>query len=181
MTSNKNSITTVQCGGISCKSDICLYDDRPYSNYVYLLSLYGAPQSTKGIFSLLAAGQALEAEDVFLERPPEPIRMRGTKISYAKYHALVWSDKIGKDIIVWTSEKERLDQLHGSLSQRRVPLNRTKLPEIENLLVQNKYLLPLAGWGGIGGYITNFNDDDICDLILSSIYKDRQVSTGNAA
>jgi len=163
----------VECGGVNCKTDMCLYDDKLYC--IYLLSMYGAPQSTKGLFSLLAAGQTLNAGSVFLERPREAIRMRGMKLAYAKHHALVWSEKVGKEIVVWTSDKERLTRLHGTLSQRRIPIDPAKLPQIEQLLIRNEYLFPLSGWGGIGGYITKFDDDDICDLILSTIYNHEQV------
>lgn len=182
MTSNdRNTLPiAIECEGVGCKSDLCLYDDRTYTTQVHLLSIYGAPQQTKALFSLLASSKTLCTDEIYLERAPEPIRFKGTKIGYAKHHGLIWSEKVGNEIIVWTSEGQRLNQLRLALSKRRIPLEPEKLPQIERVLLDNKYLSRLSGWGNIGGYITSFDDDTICDLILSQVYGSLSVSK-NAA
>lgn len=178
MTSNdRNTLPiAIECEGVGCKSDLCLYDNRTYTTQVHLLSIYGAPQQTKALFSLLASSRTLCADETFLERAPEPIRFKGTKIGFAKHHGFIWSEKVGNEIIVWTSEGQRLNQLRLAISKRRIPLEPEKLPQIERVLLDNNYLSRLSGWGNIGGYITSFNDDEICNLILTEIYSSHAVS-----
>ena len=168
MTSNE--IMVVESLGVTCKSDYGLYIDNNYENTIYVLSIYGAPQQTKALFSTIASGRTVNVGETFLERPREAIRFKGTKIGYAKHHGLITSERVGKDIIVWTTEEDRLRQLNMALSVRRIPFEVETLPEIEKLLVSNNYITPLSGWGTIGGYIAAFNDDEICDLILSEVY-----------
>ena len=168
MTSNE--IITVESLGVTCKSDYGLYIDKNYEYTICVLSIYGAPQQTKALFSVIASGKTVFAGDIPLERPREAIRFKGSKIGYAKHHGIITSEQVGKEIIVWITEEDRLKQLSRALSSRRIPFEIERLPEIERILVEHGYLSSLSGWGGIGGYFTQFNDDEICDLILSEVY-----------
>lgn len=176
--SNKAKILAVESLGISCKSDLCLYDPSDYT--ICVLSIYGAPQQTKGFFSALATGKPLCAGDIIVERAQSAIRFKGTKIGYAKHHGLITTEEVGSTIIIWTDDNDRLNQVHRALSRRRIPFDPSRLPEIEGLLLSCKYLTPLTGWGAIGGYRTEFNDNEICDLILTEIYH-KQLASRHAA
>ena len=178
MTSNE--IVTVECQGISCKSDFGLYKADRYQNTISVLSIYGAPQQTKALFSAVASSRTVYSGETLLERPREAIRFKGTKIGYAKHHGIITSEQVGKEIILWTTAGERLNQLRLALSGRRVPFEPERLPQIEKVLLNNGYLVRLAGWGTIGGYFAQFNDDEICNLLLTDVYRTR-AATQNAA
>ena len=115
MTSRENPIVTVEHSGIVCKSDFCLYDEKSGTNNIQLLSIYGAMQQVKGLFACLAAGKALLVGEIMLNRSERAICFKGTKIGYAKYHGLVWTEDVGKNMVIWTSEDQRIVRLRQSL------------------------------------------------------------------
>jgi len=178
MTSSE--IVTVESQGVSCRSDFGLYRADGYENTISVLSIYGASQQTRALFSAVATNRTVYVGGTPLERPREAIRFKGTKIGYAKHHGIITSEQVGKEIIVWTTEGERLNQLHLALSGRRVPFEPERLPQIEKVLLNSGYLVRLSGWGTIGGYFAQFNDDEICNLILTDVYRTR-AGTRNAA
>ena len=68
MTSSDPVILTVEYEGVACKSDAGVYGDG-YENELHFLSIYGAPQQTKAVFSALAASKELHIGDDEFRRP----------------------------------------------------------------------------------------------------------------
>ncbi len=169
MTSSDHVILTVAHEGVVCKSDAGVYS-AGYDNELHFLSIYGAPQQTKGIFSALAAGKELIVGDDEFQRPRDALRFRGFSLGYGKHHGIIWTDKLDVSLIIWTSEEEKRARLRNILAQHRVPYDPDDFERIEKLLVEHGYLIPLESWGRIDGYACDFNDDAICDLILAEIY-----------
>jgi hypothetical protein len=169
MTSN-SSIYEVSFKGVVCKSDCGLFERQNGHNSLTFLSIYGAPQQTRAIFSALASNNAVEVngEELYRDRPA--LRYRSTSIGYAKQHALIWTEEMGQSVVVYTSEEERLNRLRYALSKRRIPYDPARVLELEQLLLGNGYLEQLEGWGPVSGYRCVFDDDTICALILSRMY-----------
>jgi hypothetical protein len=171
MTSN-DSLLTVEYEGVVCKSDAGLYRQR-YDNELHFLSVYGAPQQTKAIFSALAASKELRIADDDFRRPRDALRFRGYSLGYGKHHGIIWTDQLDTSLIVWTSDEEKQSRLRNILSRRRIPYDPHYFSRLEKLLVKHNYLRVLEGWGSIGGYACDFDDDAICDLILAEIYRSK--------
>ena len=169
MTSNDPVILTVEYEGVVCKSDAGVYGDG-YENELHFMSIYGAPQQTKAIFSALAAWKELQIGDDEFRRPPDSLRFRGYSLGYSKHQGIIWTDKLDTSLIIWTSEKEKKSRLRNILSRQRIPYDPHDFARIENLLIERGYLIPLQSWGRIDGYGCDFNDDAICDLIVAEIY-----------
>ena len=177
MTSNDSSLVTVEHEGVVCKSDAGLYRER-YGKELDFLSIYGAPQQTKAIFSALAASKELLIGEDEFQRPRHALRFRGFSLGYGKHHAIIWTDQLDVSLIVWTSDEEKNSRLRNILSRRRIPYDPQYFSRLEKLLVDHGYLTALDGWGRIGGYACDFDDDAICDLIIAEIYhaKKRKVA-----
>jgi hypothetical protein len=170
MTSSDHVILTVEHEGVVCKSDAGVYS-AGHQNEIHFLSIYGAPQQTKGIFSALAAGKELAIGDQGFQRPRDALRFRGYSLGYGKHHGIIWTDKLDVSLIIWTSEEEKHARLRTILARRRVPYDPDDFERIEQLLLEHGYLVLLESWGRIDGYKCDFNDDAICDLILAEIYR----------
>ncbi len=169
MTSSDHVIVTVEHEGVVCKSDAGVYS-AGYDNELHFLSIYGAPQQTKGIFSALAASKELQIGDDEFRRPRDSLRFRGFSLGYGKHHGVIWTDNLDISLIIWTSEEEKYARLRNILSQHRIPYDPHDFERIEQLLVEHGHLIPLESWGSIDGYKCDFQDDAICDLILAEIY-----------
>jgi len=174
-------IATIRSGGISCKSDMGLYDNISDYAHLYFLSIYGSPQQVKAIFSMLASGRKIELiieeKEIDLERRwGYSLRFKGINLGYGKRHGLIWTENIGRDIIIWTSPEEKIKVFHSAISKRRIPLEKAWLPEIEKLLLKEEYIKELKGWGGVYGYECRWEDDAICDLIAEEILKKERES-----
>ena len=172
MTSNDPVILTVEYEGVLCKSDAGVYG-QGYDNELHFLSIYGAPQQTKAIFSALAASKELQIGDDEFRRPRDALRFRGYSLGYGKHHGIIWTDRLDTSLIIWTSEEEKRSRLRNILSRRRIPYDPHDLGRIEKLLVEHGYLMALESWGSIAGYACDFNDDAICDLIIAEIYRSK--------
>ena len=169
MTSSDPVILAVEYEGVLCKSNAGVYG-QGYDNELHFLSVYGAPQQTKAIFSALAASKELYIGDDEFRRPRDALRFRGYSLGYGKHHGIIWTDRLDTSLIIWTSEEEKQSRLRNVLSRQRIPYDPHDLGRIEKLLVEHGYLTALASWGSIAGYACNFNDDAICDLIIAEIY-----------
>jgi hypothetical protein len=169
MTSNDHVVITVEHDGVVCKSDSGIYR-AGYENELHFLSIYGATQQTKAIFSALAAFKELDVEGDEFRRPHDSLRFRGYSLGYGKHHGIIWTDKLDVSLIIWTSEEEKQARLRNILSRQRIPYDPGDFSRIEKLLVEHGFLISLTTWGRIDGYACDFNDDDICDLILAEIY-----------
>jgi hypothetical protein len=169
MTSNDSVILNVEHEGVLCKSDAGVYREG-YENELHFLSVYGAPQQTKAIFSALAAFKELQIGDGAFRRPRDSLRFRGYSLGYGKHHGIIWTDRLDVSLIIWTSQEEKFIRLRIILSRQRIPYDPHDLARIEKLLVEHGYLIPLESWGSIDGYACDFNDDAICDLLLVKIY-----------
>ena len=170
MTSNDPVILAVEYEGVLCKSDAGVYG-QGYDNELHFLSIYGAPQQTKAIFSALAASKELQIGDDEFQRPRDALRFRGYSLGYGKHHGIIWTDRLDTSLIIWTSEEEKRSRLRNILSRQRIPYDPHDLGRIEKLLVEHGYLTALESWGSIAGYACDFNDDAICDLIIAEIYR----------
>ena len=170
MTSNDPVILTVEYEGVVCKSDAGVYG-QGYENELHFLSIYGAPQQTKAVFSALAASKELQIGNDEFRRPRDALRFRGYSLGYGKHHGIIWTDRLDTSLIIWTSEEEKRSRLRNILSRQRIPYDPHDLGRIEKLLVEHGYLTALASWGSIAGYACDFNDDAICDLIIAEIYR----------
>src|SRR5271157_2871915 len=144
MTSN-DSLLTVEYEGVVCKSDAGLYRQR-YDNELHFLSVYGAPQQTKAIFSALAASKELLIGDDEFQRPRDALRFRGFSLGYGKHHGIIWTDQLDVSLIVWTSDEEKRSRLRNILSRRRIPYDPQHFSRLEKLLIDHGYLLALDGW-----------------------------------
>jgi hypothetical protein len=172
-----SKIREIKSGGVSCKSDAGLYEGGDSSSaYVKFLSLYGSPQQIRAIFALLVEYGGIEVitdeeGDVFSisKQWKDSLRLKTFSLGYGKRHGLVFTEGLGKEIIIWTSPEEKARVLFSALSKRRIPFDREWLPEIEKLLLDEERLINLHGWGGFDGYVCNWNDDEICDLIAERI------------
>ncbi len=169
MTSNNPAILTVEYEGVLCKSDVGVFRDG-YENELHFLSIYGAPQQTKAIFSALAASRELLIGNDEFRRPRDSLRFRGYSLGYSKHHAIIWTERLDVSIIIWTSEEEKQARLRNILSRQRIPYDPDDFLRLEKLLVEHGYLIPLSSWGRIEGYACDFNDDAVCDLLLAQIY-----------
>lgn len=169
MTSNDPVILTVEYEGVVCKSDAGVYRNG-YENELHFLSIYGAPQQTKAIFSALAAWKELQIGGDEFSRTHDSLRFRGYSLGYGKHHGIIWTDKLDVSFILWTSEEEKQSRLHNILARQRIPYDPSDFARIEKLLVEHGYLILLESWGSIDGYACDFNDDVICDLILTEIH-----------
>ncbi|OPY69941.1 MAG: hypothetical protein A4E57_00819 [Syntrophorhabdaceae bacterium PtaU1.Bin034] len=169
MTSSDHVILTVEHEGVVCKSDAGVYN-AGYEKELHFLSIYGAPQQTKGIFSALASGKELTIGDDEFHRPRDSLRFRGYSLGYGKHHGIIWTDNLDISLIIWTSEQEKRARLRNLLAGHRVPYDPEDLERIERLLLRHGHLISLESWGRIDGYQCDFNDDAICDLLLAEIY-----------
>jgi hypothetical protein len=172
MTSNKSTVCTVEHEGVICKSDAGLYRER-YGKELHFLSIYGAPQQTKAIFSALAASKELLIGEDEFQRPRDALRFRGFSLGYGKHHGIIWTDQLDVSLIVWSSDEEKRSRLRNILSRRRIPYDPQHFSRLEKLLVDHGYLTALDGWGTIGGYACDFDDDAICDLIIAEVYRSK--------
>jgi hypothetical protein len=163
------SVKTVAYKGVTCKSDMCLYLQGEYTNTVFILSLYGAPQQVKAIFSALSLGKEIVQKNNILTRDyKSSIRFKGRSLGRGKYHGMIFTDDI-KDHVVWTEPDKRIKALQTALSRRKIPFDREWLTDIEALLLRDEYLTKMQGWGGISGYEALWDDDAICNLICGEI------------
>ncbi len=174
MTSSNPAILSVEYEGVVCKSDAGVYGDV-YENEIHFLSIYGAPQQTKGVFSALAAWKELQIGDDGFRRPRDAMRFRGYSLGYGKHHGIIWTERLDVSLIIWTSEEEKESRLRNVLSRQRIPYDPGDFARIERLLLEYGYLTVLRSWGKIGGYACDFNDDAICDLILAEVYHARNL------
>lgn len=167
-------IAEIKAKGVLCKTDMGLYEPS-YNNYLRLLSIYGSPQQVKAIFGVLASGYdcrvTIDSKEITLERRYSSLRFRSTSLGYGKRHGLIWSEGIGKNTIVWLSPEEKLKALRSAISRRRVPFDKSWINSIEEILLAEGYITELHGWGGIGGYKCDWDDDAICHLIAEKIIK----------
>jgi hypothetical protein len=169
MTSSNPVILTVEYEGVVCKSDAGVHTNG-YENELHFLSIYGAPQQTKAVFSALASWKELQIGDDEFRRPRDALRFRGYSLGYGKHHGIIWTERLDVSLIIWTSEDEKESRLRNILSRQRIPYDPRDFARIERLLLEYGYLTALKSWGSIGGYACDFNDDAICDLILSEVY-----------
>ena len=177
MTSSSSPILAVEYEGVVCKSDAGVYGDG-YQNEIHFLSIYGAPQQTKAVFSALAGCKDLQIGDDEFRRPRDALRFRGYSLGYGKHHGIIWTERLDVSLVIWTSEEEKESRLRNVLSRQRIPYDPRDFAHIEKLLLEYGYLTVLRSWGKIGGYACDFNDDAICDLILAEVYhtKTRKVA-----
>jgi len=160
-----NEIIELNCRGICCKSDFGLYE-RVEDGPLHLLSIYGAPQQTKAMLSLYASYKPVTASDRTFYRSSDLIRFKTFPIGYGKSHGLLKTEMVGKSVIVWQKPEEKHIRFMAALNKRKIPYDVKWLPEIIDLFRKHDIIEDLAGWGGIGGYLCNWNDDDyICDII----------------
>ena len=150
MTSNDHVILTVEHEGVVCKSDAGVYS-AGYQNEIHFLSIYGAPQQTKGIFSGLAAGKELSVGDQGFQRPRDALRFRGYSLGYGKHHGIIWTDKLDVSLIIWTSEEEKHARLRTILARRRIPYDPDDFERIEQLLLETATLFSSKAGGGSTG------------------------------
>ncbi len=168
-------ILNIKSSGIVCRSDAGLYNEN--TNVVYFLSIYGSPQQVKGISSSLAMGRDIEllkgnTHAMYLKRNhSDTMRFKGSKIGYGKQYGVIWYENIGNDVIFWMSPNDKLAVFSDALNKRKIPYDIKWLPQLESMLLNNGYLSELQGYGGVGGYICEWDDDAICDLLLETFMK----------
>jgi hypothetical protein len=170
-------ILNLKSSGIICRTDVGLYNEN---NTAYFLSVYGSPQQVKGIFSSLATGrdvQLLQGKDTLvdvLKRDySDTLRFKGGKIGYGKQYGIIWSESIGEDVVFWMSKSDRLNVLSHTLNKRKIPYVKDWLPKMETVLQNEGYLTGIKGYGGCGGYICEWDDDAICDLLVELFMKEQ--------
>ena len=73
MTLNDPVILTVEYEGVVCKTEAGVYE-QGYENELHFLSIYGAPQQTKAVFSALAAWKELHIGDARADKQHRRVR-----------------------------------------------------------------------------------------------------------
>lgn len=161
----------IQGKGLTVRSALGLYEPASLNRLV-LLSVYGSPQQTRAIFGMLATrtpvtliGETSAEEDLALVCP-ERLRMRGRTVGYGKHHILLWDEQIAEAHVVWPSPDEKDRALRQALATRMIPYDPAWLPDLERLLLEREWLVPLEGWGPAQGYRAAWDDDAICTAIL---------------
>jgi hypothetical protein len=168
----------VRYEGVSCGTDAVLVEGE---DTIQFLSIYGAPQQTKGIFSALAASKLVSIGEDFYSRPPQAMRYKGFNLGYAKSHGVIFSEDLGRSIILWTSDEEKERRLRQALTRRKIPYDPKDLGELEKILRDHDNLRPLRTLvGAIAGYRCEFNDDEICDHLVRTIYRKRPANAAAA-
>ena len=169
MTSSDPIILAVEYEGVVCKSDAGVYGNG-YENELHFLSIYGAPQQTKAIFSALAASKELQVGNDEFRRPRDALRFRGYSLGYGKHHGIIWTDRLDASLIIWTSEEEKRSRLRNILSRHRIPYDPRDLGRIEKLLVEHGYLTALESWGrSPGTHATSTTMPSVISSLLKSI------------
>lgn len=178
MTSNE--VMIIKAKGVSCKSDAGLYFEYGYGSYLRVLSLYGSPQQVRAIFALLVGGNYIEVSSGgadFIEITAyykDSLRLKTFTFGYGKRHALIYSENLTKDTIIWVSPEGKQRAILSALSKRRIPFDESWIGMIEKILIEEDIFIPLQGWGGLGGYLCRWNDDEICNLIVEKILRRRR-------
>jgi hypothetical protein len=154
--------------GVKVYSDVCLYDS---SDRLVVMSIYGAPQQVKAIASALLMGEYLDLNsEVELVRSYHPYKYKITSLGRGKAHGLIYNEKIGEKYIFWITPEEKTESLRQVIQKKRIPYDPEWLPELEKLLIDRAYLVPLRGWG-IQGYEVDIYEDVVCNLIVEEIIK----------
>jgi hypothetical protein len=168
MTSHE--IVEVRYEGVICKTDAAITEGRA----VQFLSIYGAPQQTKALFSALAASRGICIGEDLYYRTPQAIRCKGLTLGYAKSHAVIYTEDLGTSIILWTSCEEKERRLRHALAKRKIPYDPKDLGQLEKMLRDLQSLIPLhTVVGSIAGYRCEFNDNEICDRLVETLYRNR--------
>jgi hypothetical protein len=163
-------ILQVRYEGVVCKADAVVVEGAA----IQFLSIYGAPQQTKGIFSALAASRLVTIGEEFYSRPPQAMRYKGFSLGYAKSHGVIYSEDLGGSIVLWTSDEEKERRLRQALARRKIPYDPKDFGKFERILRDNENLIPLDTLAGmISGYRCEFNDDAICDHLIQTLYRKR--------
>jgi hypothetical protein len=163
-------IRQVRYEGVVCKTDAAVVE----ADTIQFLSVYGAPQQTKGIFSALAASRPVTIDGKHYSRPLQAMRYKGFSLGYAKSHGVIYSEDLGRSIILWTSVEEKERRLRQALGRRKIPYDPKDLRTLERILRDNEYLVPLHTLAGsISGCRCEFNDDEICDRLVRNLYQKR--------
>jgi hypothetical protein len=163
-------ILQVRYEGVVCKTDAVVVEGAA----IQFLSIYGAPQQTKGIFSALAASRLVTIGEEFYSRPSQAMRYKGFSLGYAKSHGVIYSEDLGGSIVLWTSVEEKERRLRQALGRRKIPYDPKDLRTLEMMLADNEYLVPLLTLvGSISGCRCEFNDDAICDHLVRTLYRKR--------
>ena len=169
MTSNSD-IVKVCYEGVTCKADAGVADGGDYS--IQFLSIYGAPQQTKAIFSALAASRDIAIDGELYSRPSQAIRYKVFTLGYAKSYGVIYTEDLGHSIILWTSPEEKERRLRQALSKCKIPYDKKDLWQIEKILRNHDNLIPLRTiTGSITGYRCEFNENEICDHLVRTFYR----------
>ena len=166
-----NDLKLVKMGGVTCVSDLGLYYSTWSYNIIVLLSVYGSPQEVRAVLSGITSSRVVEVLGVGEIRKSfyENAKIKTLTIGYGKRNGLFYSEEIWRNIIFWFSPEEKLEALVRGLSRRKIPFSPEFVPLIEELLVEEGHFEELKGWGGVSGYLCNWNDDRICNLIGKKI------------
>jgi hypothetical protein len=172
MTSRSTTaITEVAFEGVMCQADAVVV----MNHEIQFLSIYGAAQQTKALFSALAGSRFVEVAGNRYNRPNTGMRYKGFSIGWGKSHGVIYSEEVGNSLILWSSIQEKERRLRQILSRRRIPYAKKDLPLIERLLLDFEYLSRLEPVVGvIDGYYCEFNDNEICDHLIRTIYKNHE-------
>ena len=76
-------------------------------------------------------------------RPPQAMRYKGFSLGYAKSHGVIFSDDVGRSIILWTSGEEKERRLRQALARRKIPYDPKDFRKLERILRDHDNLMPL--------------------------------------
>lgn len=171
MTSSKLDtcpVSLVKAGGVRARAPLALYVPGNPAQLV-VLALYGAPQQVRAIMAMLATGTPVTlVAPQGAERPllrPDQLRVRGWPVGHGYQGMLLWDEALPQTHVVWATPDERAARFRDAISRRTIPVDPAWLPELERVLVEQKQLLPLEGWGG-GGYLARWDDNAVCTLLI---------------
>lgn len=177
-TNENYPILTVKYKGITCVSDLGVYENQYRNNNILLLSLYGSPQSVKAIMSAFAGAKIVSIDNMDFSRlPNDTLHFKVRNLQWGKCHGMLWHESIKNNVVLWTSPEERLQAFKYALSKRKIPFIDEWLPQIETMLIKKKYIEKLSSWGPIEGYKVTWYDNIVCNLIVKHIYPETNKNT----
>lgn len=172
MTSGR-SAPYVEYEGITAITDIV---STTHYREMVLISAYGSESQLRGIFSALATSRTIkyysqDEESLAITRGEGLLRYKSFKFGYGKYHAVMWDEILIKDCIIPFQGETTLQAWERFLQFRKIPYIAEWIPRIEKLCLKEGIITKLEG--SLKGYYWTGSDDEVCDLIVKDLYKNK--------
>ncbi len=163
-------VTYIEKDGVKCAIDMYLVE----AETLLAISLWGSESQTRAIFAMLAQNQRLCLNNFWVYRNwGHALRFKSRKVGYGKVHAVIWDEKSVPDSVIWFDETEHLPAWERYIKRLTVPYDRDWIPQIARQLEEKQLAIKLTGFGGADGCKITANAEEICDIIVESIFTER--------